>query len=90
MLQIKRKIGPKGQIVLPKDVREQLHLRTGTEIVFSAENNKIIIEPALEPLQAVEEFCTPPKGYTRRKLSIKEIKRFIDQEHEEKYAALLK
>jgi len=85
MLQIKRRIGPKGQIVLPKDIRQQFRLRTGTEIVFLVEDNKISIELASDPVKIVEEFCALPKEYSHKKISSQEIKKSIEQEYEEHY-----
>ncbi|MBI4141844.1 AbrB/MazE/SpoVT family DNA-binding domain-containing protein [Candidatus Woesearchaeota archaeon] len=87
MLQLKRRMGPKGQIVLPKDVREQLNLRTGTELVFYTKDNRIIIEPAENPLDAVEQFCTLPEGILKAKPTAKEIKKIIDEQYEDRYSS---
>lgn len=40
------KITSKGQITLPKKVRELLHLREGGVVVFEQEDDKIVIKPA--------------------------------------------
>lgn len=51
------KITSKGQITLPKKVRDLLHLREGGIVVFEQENDKIVIKPA----QSLLDF----KGYLR-------------------------
>jgi AbrB family looped-hinge helix DNA binding protein len=40
------KITSKGQITLPKKVRELLHLREGGVVVFEQEDDRIVIKPA--------------------------------------------
>ncbi len=40
------KITSKGQITLPKKVRDILHLREGGVVVFEQENDTFVIKPA--------------------------------------------
>ncbi len=40
------KITSKGQITLPKEVRELLDVHTGSVVVFEQENDKVVIKPA--------------------------------------------
>jgi len=40
------KITSKGQITLPKKVRDILHLREGGVVVFEQEDDRIVIKPA--------------------------------------------
>jgi len=40
------KITSKGQITLPKKVRDILHLREGGLVIFEQENDKFVIKPA--------------------------------------------
>ncbi len=51
------KITSKGQITLPKKVRDLLHLREGGVVVFEQEEGKIVIKPA----QSLLDY----KGYLR-------------------------
>ena len=37
----KRVMGPKGQIVIPKNIREQLGLKRGSKVLFESENGEI-------------------------------------------------
>ncbi|MEK6743021.1 MAG: AbrB/MazE/SpoVT family DNA-binding domain-containing protein [Nitrospirota bacterium] len=48
------KITSKGQITLPKKVRDILHLREGGVVVFEQENNTFVIKPAESLLRTVE------------------------------------
>ena len=40
---IKRGIGEKGQVVIPKDIRKHLGLDVGINITFEVEDDKIIL-----------------------------------------------
>jgi len=51
------KITSKGQITLPKKVRDILHLREGGVVVFEQENDTFVIKPA--------ESLLDYKGYLR-------------------------
>lgn len=84
MFKINRKIGPKGQIVLPKDIREEFNLRTGSNVVFIINDHQIIIEPAKNPEQIIEEFCTLPDNLKKTKINAKEIKKLIEEQYEER------
>ena len=38
---IKRSIGEKGQVVIPKDIREMLGLKKGSEVTFEVANDEV-------------------------------------------------
>jgi AbrB family looped-hinge helix DNA binding protein len=44
MLEEERKIGPKGQIVIPKAIRKALKMQPGANVVISLEDNKVIVK----------------------------------------------
>lgn len=81
---IKRVVGERGQVVLPKDIREHLGIGTGTEITFEARDDEVIIKPAKTPEEIVEEFCRTSRK-VRIKGGAKEIKKIIDEQYEEEY-----
>lgn len=39
------RLSTKGQIVIPKEMREQLGLRPGAELSITLEGNRIVLEP---------------------------------------------
>ncbi len=79
MLELKRKIGPKGQIVLPKDVRKQFNLHTGSEVTFRVEDSKIVLQPLFNTRDYVEDFCSLGKGL--KKLTMKELKNLQEEQY---------
>lgn len=40
----KRRVGERGQVTLPKDLREQFGIQGGDEVVIHEERGKIVIE----------------------------------------------
>ena len=76
----KRAIGERGQFVVPKDVREQLGLRPGTEVTVEVKGGKMIVEPAKSVDEFLKDFFT-----SSRTLKVKNgaewISKAIDEEH---------
>lgn len=46
---IKIKVSSKGQVVIPKEIRDKLGIKPGTILNVSIEGKRIVLEPALEP-----------------------------------------
>lgn len=42
------KVGPKGQVVIPKPIRDRLGLRPGDAVVFIPEEGGVRVEPSRE------------------------------------------
>ena len=70
---IKREIGEKGQVVIPKDIREFLDLKIREKIVFEIKDEIVIIKKEMDPKEIVEEFFNTRK--IQKKLSVKSIKK---------------
>ena len=41
-----QRVGPKGQVVIPKDIRDQLGLEPGSEVDFERDGDAVRILPA--------------------------------------------
>lgn len=52
-------ISSKGQIAIPKEIRESLHIKEGDQLIFKVENGKIILEPALNIPRSQAWFWSP-------------------------------
>ena len=45
-----RRIGAKGQVVIPKDVRDQAHLHPGDEVDFELRGGEVILVARRRPV----------------------------------------
>lgn len=55
---MRRVVGPKGQIVIPKIIREALGIQPGDEIIMEVREGELLIKPGLDPEKFVEDFCS--------------------------------
>jgi len=55
---VKRTIGPKGQVVIPKIVRKHLGIEPGSEVIFEVKDNEIVIKPSRPPADIVDEYVS--------------------------------
>lgn len=76
---ISKNVLAKGQIVIPKTIRDLLCINVGDEIVLDIENDKIILS---KKRNIVDVFLEVSKGSTS-KISMKEIKRELEARYEE-------
>ena len=53
------KVSKKGQVVLPKEIREKMNITTGDILIFREEGGKILIEVIRESLTTVLEKSEP-------------------------------
>lgn len=77
---MKRTVGEKGQIVLPKDVREFIGIKSGSEIVFEIRGREIVIKLEKSGEDFLKDFLDVPKR--KKPLTIKEIKKTLEEQYD--------
>lgn len=80
---IKRQIGEKGQVVIPKDIRKHLGLEIGVNVLFEVKNDEIILKKEENSIELVEDFFNTPK--ITKNISIKELKKIYEGQYEKKF-----
>jgi len=76
---IKREIGEKGQVVIPKDIREHLGLDIGVNIVFEVKGNEVILRKEENAEEFLKDFLNVPK--LKRKINVKELKKIYEEQY---------
>ncbi|MBI2044871.1 AbrB/MazE/SpoVT family DNA-binding domain-containing protein [Candidatus Pacearchaeota archaeon] len=76
---MRREIGEKGQVVIPKDIREMLKLKRGERVVFEVRGNEVVLRQEQDPIEFLENFLNTPKI----KRGKKSIKKMILEQYEE-------
>lgn len=84
VLSIKRKIGRKGQVVIPKIFRDSMNIQPGDEVLMEFTEEGILIKPSEKPEVFIEKFCSiiDRKRKLTRELDIENL---IEEEFEDKF-----
>ncbi|MDO8460659.1 MAG: AbrB/MazE/SpoVT family DNA-binding domain-containing protein [Nanoarchaeota archaeon] len=76
---MRREIGAKGQVVIPKDIREYLGLKRGEKVIFEIRNKEVLIKQEQDPQEFLQDFLNIPK----LKRDKRKIKDMILEQYEE-------
>ena len=76
---IAKNVLAKGQIVIPKTIRDLMGINVGDEMVIDIEDDKIILSKKQNVLEIFLEVCQESSG----KISMKEIKQELAARYEE-------
>jgi len=75
MTQGRAKVGQKGQVVIPKEIRDKVGIREGSEVLVSARNDdEIVIRRSSPPTQSyVEYYVTTFSKKLKKRVDIKKL-----------------
>jgi AbrB family looped-hinge helix DNA binding protein len=76
----RRTVGERGQIVLPKKLRERFNLRPGKKVIIEEKAGAIVLKPDHDPKAFVEEFVSMPRKV--KKISVSDVKKILEQAYE--------
>ena len=74
-----RNVGPKGQIVIPKRMRDTLGLKPGVEVVLEIRDQEIVIKKPQVSGSYTQYYITTSVPKLKKEVNIKEL---LDQEVE--------
>ncbi len=78
---IKRQIGEKGQVVIPKDIREFLKLKIGSKISFEIKDKEVILKQDEDIKEFLHEFFTIAR--TKNKdLTLEDLKKIEEESYD--------
>jgi len=80
---VKRTIGPKGQVVIPKDLRDYLGVEPGSEVVFEVRENEVVLKPGRAPAELVEEYVSIVASKLKNRI---DLDKMIEEEAVEEVA----
>ena len=69
------RISSKGQVVIPKEIRDLLHLKQGDSLAVTREGQRIVLEvstPSIEQI-SYDEFKRRVPAYKGRPLSVEDM-----------------
>ncbi|HMK94983.1 MAG TPA: AbrB/MazE/SpoVT family DNA-binding domain-containing protein [Candidatus Limnocylindrales bacterium] len=79
----KRNVGSKGQLVIPKQMRDALGLKPGAEVSLEMRDQEIVIKKPKVKGSYTEYFITTASPKLKKKIDMKEL---INEEVEERNA----
>nr|MDO8097671.1 AbrB/MazE/SpoVT family DNA-binding domain-containing protein [Candidatus Njordarchaeota archaeon] len=82
-MSLKRRLGQKGQIVIPKVARESLGIEPGDEVLMEISRQGVLIKPKMNPEEFVRGFCSVVSKKVSKKV---DLERIIGEEAEERLA----
>lgn len=72
------RVGEKGQVVIPKDVREKAGIREGTEVTFELRNGEVVVRRAGPPVESYVDYYS--STYSKKLDHQLDLKRLIEEE----------
>ncbi len=82
MIKQKMKVGPKGQVVIPKIFRENLKIGPGSEVEMSVVDSKLVVERHdIDPIAVFRSIAAKMKG---KKIKI-DSDRYYNERMEERW-----
>ena len=66
MIEEEMKIGPKGQVVIPKALRKALGIHPGSKVIFRLEGNMVVLEkPEVDTVILLESIAKKGRSISR-------------------------
>jgi AbrB family looped-hinge helix DNA binding protein len=78
-MQKKMKVGPKGQIVIPKEIRDITGIKENTEVIISLNNDCIVIKKSKPATESYLAYYTAT--YSRKLKNNTDINKILDDEY---------
>ena len=79
------KVGPKGQVVIPIDIREAQQIYPGTEVIFETTDHGILIgksETQKDPIEVFREIAFSGKRISAKEINLHGYEEQIDSRFE--------
>ena len=78
---IQRKVGEKGQVVIPEQIRREAGIMAGSTVRFDYREGLIVVEPEKTDSERLKEFCNVIPPEKRRRFDIDKV---FGQSYEER------
>ena len=70
---LRKKVGPKAQVVIPKDVRDFLGIKQGSSVIMEVKEDSVILKPEKPAQRAVNDYLSVVKKKLVQEIDVKKI-----------------
>ena len=82
-MKTKMRVGEKGQVVIPKEIRERTGIKEGTEVVVDVSGaDAVSIRRAGPPADSYVEYFT--RTFSKKPRRVTDIRRLLEEERNER------
>ncbi|MDA4112172.1 MAG: AbrB/MazE/SpoVT family DNA-binding domain-containing protein [Thaumarchaeota archaeon] len=78
MIRNRCKIGQKGEVVIPKEIRDMRCINPGSEVLVEMRGNEIVIKKSLPTAESYVDYFI--SSYSKKRKQPVSIKKFIEGE----------
>jgi AbrB family looped-hinge helix DNA binding protein len=82
MKEVLRNVGPKGQVVIPLEIRQRLGIKPKDKVSIALENERVVMKPVRSPVE--ESYQAIPA--LKKPLTVEEMTEIASEEHAEEAA----
>ncbi|MDG6995168.1 MAG: AbrB/MazE/SpoVT family DNA-binding domain-containing protein [Nitrososphaerota archaeon] len=74
----KARVGQKGQVVIPSDIRQKIGMKAGTEVVIDMKDDEVVIKRASPETKSYVDYYMAT--YSKKLKKHVDIKKIIEEE----------
>ena len=78
-----RTVGPKGQVVIPKEIRDETGLIEGSEVRVEAKDGEVVIRRVAPPTGSYVDYFV--SSYAPKVRGTVDVKKIIEQEEDDRF-----
>ena len=79
----KTTVGPKGQVVIPKEIRDKIGIKEYSEVIVDSIDDSVIIRKLeLESVTYVDYYCTT---YSKKLTKKVDIEKIMEEQYERNF-----
>lgn len=73
------RVGEKGQVVIPKEVRDKAGIKEGTQVTVELRDGEVVVKKTSPPTDSYVDYFA--STYTKKLKRRVDVKKIIEEEH---------
>ncbi|MEM1767371.1 MAG: AbrB/MazE/SpoVT family DNA-binding domain-containing protein [Candidatus Bathyarchaeia archaeon] len=72
-MRIRRRMGEKGQIIIPEIIREYIGIKPGDDVFMEVREGELVITPGVNSEELVNRFCSVVKRKLAKRIDFEKL-----------------